>query len=847
MKRRKKILISTVIASLACLGLMFQHKATAVGAADQEDETETAIQEKELAVQPFAENILANPTFKRGKNSENQTILTDWTMYENSASVTGGNNELVIGTESMGYQNNYDKLIKENGNATGFGTIGLSKTDNEKLEADLTGYGHGKGVALIVAQTMTTIPGKLYTFSADTWSSGASRRTISIYNGTAVAGTGGEALTTSEQGNQTISAAFVAKSTQTTMSVRLYADKGQNVRANMSNLTVIEQDPWIPSYSKWLDSTTNAIPKGNTFLLREMEDTEIVETEGLSPDPENASRYIYDSVEPNVPRSIKFKNVGYYDGESISTKVTLTPNFDPEKSKSNYITVTGNSFLTVGVAGATGSKTDVKFEFFDQNDQPIALSGYWNFSNLNTSKSVAIPTEQIEHVYSVDRQYDPPIGINYTMDDQKLVLSGQVEGTSATAADRQLSMTYSDQIDFSYTIITRSTKGMNVAYPTAPIVKVEIPDPQGINQKVPEVTKDNETQLNYQFIQQIPFETPANSDQQMSWKLTSSTANNALSQSVWVVTDEAGVDRTNLFTFNVDSLGNGTVTPVDIKNTALYNHYYLFERKLLFSGTEVAENTLIDKDGGRYLDYTANVELTVDSLAPVKSNFSTSINLASTIDYRYLLTGTQTPVPDSETQPKQVTGLITHPYPINQAPTLEDYQLVSQVPKNVDAAKVRYTNEQVDFNYELVAGAISLSVPKTLAFKEASVPVSKQTTVPRVEPDWMLKVTDQRAKTLRGQWQVTVRLKEPFKNNKDQTLDSVLKFKTAANKPEYTLDAVNSVPVYQSQTKPDKVTDQEISWAADAGFYLDFDSYGYYPAGDYQAVVEFSLESVPTP
>ncbi|MDA9470552.1 hypothetical protein [Enterococcus sp. 5H] len=873
MKQRKKILLGASILGTICLSMLMQQPNTRIKAEEDESisrlaktteetlissvEVEGDVQKTstnnitaeknflkdETAIQPLADNFLKNPVFARGQNSSGQTIIADWSLYMQNMNVSGALKDVVIGTTPMGFQNNYNQLIGKDGGGSGFGSVGLYKENTGKLEADLTGG--DTGVTLLVGQTITTIPGKEYTFSADTWSSTTSKRAISIYNGTAVSGPSGIANDVTLQGDQKISASFVAKSTQTTMSVRLYAGVNQNVRANIGNLEISEQDPWIPEYSKWLDSTTNAIPKSNTFLLREMEDTEIVEANGLSVDPEDSNKYIYDSDEANVPRSIKFKNVGYYNGESISTKITLTPNYDPSNTY-NSIGVKGNSFLTIYSQAPVGSKTDIKFEFFDKENQPIAISGYWNFSNLNTLKSISLPTEQIEHVYSVDRQYDPPIGINYTIDNKDLILSGQVSGTSSTSADRQLTVTYTDKTEFSYTFINRSSGGIYASYPTTPLVKVAIPDPQGIEQKITEITPANETELNYQFVQQIPYETPANSDQQMMWQLTSPVANEVLGQGEWRVTDEAGVDRTNLFTFNVDSLGNGTVTPVDIKDAELYNHYYLFERNLLFSGKEVVEKTLIDKDNGRYLDYKGNVALTVDQLPPITTDFTTSINFASTIDYQYLLTGTQIPVPGSENQSSIEMGLITHNYPIRTAPIIEDYQNVSQVPENIATEKVHYTKKNVTFNYEFVPGNIGINVPEIMAFKETNISVTKQTKSLREDPDWAIKVTDKRANSLRNQWQLTARLNEPFTNKKDQTLDSVLKFKAAADKPTYTLDAVNSVPIYQSEGTPDKVIDQEIRWSADTGFYLDFDAFGFYPTGDYTSVIEFSLESVPT-
>lgn len=841
MNKRKKCLICTFIISLACIGLLLESKITIAQAVDKVTDSEVSPQLNTLAVKSQEINCLSNPTFKRGKNSNNQEVISDWNLYRNVASMNSNQDEMVIGTDVMGEEDNYNKLIPINnqGNADR-GGIGLIKTDSGKLEANVVGNN-----VLIVAQTITTVPGRTYTFSADTWSNKASKRGISIYNGTAVAGSGGEAYITNEEGDQKISASFVAKSAQTTISIRLYAGNDEDVCANMSNLEVIEEKPWVSEYSKWLNSMTNIIPKTNTFLLRETEDTEIVESVGLSRNPENTSKYIYDSEEPNIPRSIKFKNVGYYEGESINVRVTLTPNFNPKK-ENNYIGVKGNLFLRIGLVAKIGGKVDVRFEFFDQKDQPIALSGYWNFSNLNNLKTIAIPTEQIEHVYSVDRQHTPPIGINYTIEEQNLILSGQVSGTSDTSADRQLSVTYSGQTDFSYSIITNQNDGIYVVYPTEPIVKVAIPDPQGIEQKVTEITPLNEAELNYQFVQQIPYQTPTNRDQSMKWTLKSPTVIQALNAGAWVVKDEAGVDRTDLFTFDVDDLGNGTVTPTNLSENNLYNHYFLFQRKLLFSGNEVEDKNLVDKENGRYLDYAGNIDLTVANFPPVKTAFSTSINFASTIDYHYLMTGTQIPVPGSELQPKQVKSLITHQYPIKQSPLLEDYRLISQEPENIETAKVRYTKEQVAFNYEFVAGSMDLSVPKTLAFHEASISTSKQAKVSRVEPDWMLKVTDQRAKSLRNQWQVTAKLKEPFTNAQEQTLSSVLKFKAGADKTEYTLDTSNSVPIYQSEKTPEKVIDQEIRWADDAGFYLDFEAFGYYPSGDYKSVIEFSLESVPT-
>lgn len=844
MQRKRFILICTI--SLVFMNMIFLSKKNL---AETNSVTDDTITEFEGEIQKdykesnqilLTDNMLKNTMFKRNNNISDQQVIEDWDMFTTNRSMKAEFIPAFIGTEAMMDQDKYNKLF---GADNSHDSVGIYTNDIGSFEVIFNS--DSSRDVVVMKQTISTIPGKEYTFSANTWSSTDSIRSISIYNGMTIEAA--DVITSknmSDVGNQNVSGNFIAKSTHTTLSFQLYSVEQENVYVNISDLELFETYTKLSEHPKWLNSETDNVSKENTFLLRKTTETSMVDIEGMTYQP-STSDYMLNAGPANEPRKITFLNVGFYNGTSINAKLTLTPDFEIiESNTSNRVYIKDSVFLGMYFLGPIGSKIDVKYEFFDQNDEPVEISGYWTFSNVNKAKEITLLNSQIANIYSVNSSYNPPLSISYTENNDMLTLIGQSE-IGVSGAGTQTTVTYDNEKEFSYTVFLKTT-GIRIDYPRDPLVKVGFPDPQGIDQTINEITLENVTKLNYKFAQHIPFQPQQNRNQNLSWVLAPTTDNEVIHQEEWVVTNELGMNCNDLFSFNVDNLGNVVVKPVNISNSNLYNHYYIFERKLVFSGKEVDEKTLVDKEQGRYIEYNGEVTLIVDDMLPVTTNLSTSINLEANVNYCYLLTGTQTNIPGTENYPSKQTGLITHKYPIVTVPEIEDYQKVSVVPEDMEMAQLQYSQNQVTFNYDFIPGSIEIKVPEDMSFKEAELLTSKRTKVLREDPDWKIQVTDQRANVLREQWKLTARLNKPMTNEKGQTLDSVVKFKSVDGQPEYTLDTVNSVPIYQSEVNPSKVTDQEIGWTPDTGFYLDFDAYGFYPIGDYTAIVEFSLEAGPT-
>ncbi|WP_326716926.1 MucBP domain-containing protein [Vagococcus jeotgali] len=475
----------------------------------------------------------------------------------------------------------------------------------------------------------------------------------------------------------------------------------------------INKVQWLPSYSKWKNSNTATIPKENAFVMMYSDKTKVEEySDGIKMD--EALQKDGDNVQFDPTKGtqwIRWSNVGYYKGQNIGVKLSVTPDKDKPGpvSEWNFIGFRNSDFLDVAADKEMGH-LDVKYEFLDEKGQPIEISGYWTMGGLNDSKLIKLKTSQFDYLFSTPATGDNPILISYELNGDIIEMTGH--GHDATdevpakpenliPSQLEVTATYTDQTSFSYVMSSTPNnpfKNSLLSYNSSSIAKVGISDPQPIDQTVKSVTKDNRDKLTNEFVQQIPYESSGNRNQNMTWTVSNIENDDVFKTGVWQVYDETGKEQTDLFEF--DKV-NQTIKPKDLKNSNLYNHYYRFVYSLPFDESkEIQENQLVEQNNGKYLNYSQDISLTVDKLSPVVATPTTDINFMATINYSYT---------DEEGKPitmdglaKTGTGLITQPYPVNEAPDIQGYTFNRSEPSDLMNKKILYTDNPVNFIYDKI-------------------------------------------------------------------------------------------------------------------------------------------------
>lgn len=299
-------------------------------------------------------------------------------------------------------------------------------------------------------------------------------------------------------------------------------DHNRDYNEGVLALTLKEKEDGLKimgTFSKWLDATTNIIPKTNTFMMMKMQDTSVSDVKGLT---HEGGRYRFSSGEAKVSRSLIYRNVGYVDGTNVHVRVTMTPNEEVTDLTSNFIGYE-TGFMNIGVKSKKGKpiETAVSYEFLNDDNQLIKVSGYWTVTGLNQYKRVALPSEQVENIYSYHRGTSPQTTIKYLEEGDNLTLIGTNTKAGSSGEGVETTLTYNALETFDFTVIPRDMDDtIQLNYSQSSIPKVGIPDSQPVNQTVKNITKDNRDKLTNEFVQHIPFESTDNRDQDMTWTLS---------------------------------------------------------------------------------------------------------------------------------------------------------------------------------------------------------------------------------------------------------------------------------------------------------------------------------------
>ncbi|MEI5992508.1 hypothetical protein [Candidatus Enterococcus mansonii] len=524
-----------------------------------------------------------------------------------------------------------------------------------------------------------------------------------------------------------------------TISIYILTFLGFAVYVNTLFSTVVEAaEVWLPESPYWLDSLTNEIPKENTFTPMWTNESKIIaHSDGIFVDKEGKGK-VY-PIEGYIPFAtkkaewLKVSNVGQFNNSTINMKITIKTAKPAQDSYGRYIddqlvnTVNiKNTLSTVFVDKSTGSAT-LTYEFFDNQDNPINVSGYWVFRNVIIGTRYQIAKNWIEKIYSISRSYVEdsvlrPIVIKVEDNKEQLLMRGTEKRESLIGSlnspQSQAVMIYNNRNKIEFIISdTPDNPYVDIGYSfTNKIVpKIENQAPVGKEQIVKSVSKDST--INQTFSQYMPYQSVKNRTDDISWEIEAPTVD-SLTFGDWQVTNESGIDSAALFSIKTVD-GKTTIKPKDKSQEALYAHYFNFKRKINLPNVPIDQSLLKDREGGKYLDTTGTVTMNASGQPSLKTTFKTSINFLTTVTYRYLDQETNQPIPNlPDTIKTEIPGLLTHPYPLKKGGIIPEYAHVSVTPSNSADQLIQYSQEEVTFFYKKFE----------IKSKKASVPLGTDTT-----------------------------------------------------------------------------------------------------------------------
>ncbi|WP_207695146.1 hypothetical protein DOK67_0002518 [Enterococcus sp. DIV0212c] len=495
---------------------------------------------------------------------------------------------------------------------------------------------------------------------------------------------------------------------------------GLVVYANAMLSSVVEAaEVWLPESTYWLDSMKNEIPKENTFAPMWSSKSEIIaHSDGVFVDKEGKGKY--NPEEGRIPFAtkkaewIKVSNIGYYNNSNINMKMTIKTSKPAQDSSGQSIddqlvnTVGIKDNLGLIYAHKSADTATFTFEFFDDQDKPIYVSGYWPFRNVIRGNKFQINKNWVDKIYSVSRSFVEddvvrPVVIKIEENNEYFLMRSTEKKedlvNNQASFQSQAVMTYTNQNKIEFTVKSESDNpyiDFGYSYTNKILPRIEYPAPVGKEQTVKSITKDSV--INQEFSQYLPYQSVKNRTKEIGWEIDAQTVD-SLVQGDWKVTNETGTDSIALFSITTTN-GKTMIKAKDKSQNELYGHYFYFERKIGFSKTQIDETLLKDQEGGKYLDTTGTVTLNTGNDSVLKTTFKTSINFLAKVNYHYLDQETTKPILNlPDTIKSELSGLITHPYPLQERGIIPEYAYLSVTPANIADQLIQYSQEEVSFFY----------------------------------------------------------------------------------------------------------------------------------------------------
>ncbi|WP_207694210.1 hypothetical protein DOK67_0001837 [Enterococcus sp. DIV0212c] len=375
--------------------------------------------------------------------------------------------------------------------------------------------------------------------------------------------------------------------------------------------------PLISTHPEWKNSEKESIPKKNYFTMYYNNKIKVSKKSGevTINDATNGKIVEFNSSNPS---SILIENVSFYEGQWISLSVKVSGKSSGSSSVLSRLSVTNSSFLRWALQGNVMLNTE--YQFLNQKGEPISISGYWTFKNMNKAKNLSLSNSFIKAIYS-PKETD----IRYGVFGDNTEFSSKIAGSDVA---KEMTITFDDVSSFNFSIRNNDPDESAVNYDSSSLVPVEIPDFIPENKVYDTVTEDEKFFTS--FYQMVPYEPDRGRKDILTWKIKipdyiqkSNTVN---------VFNEAGEDKSDLFNINNEN-DELTIQVKDLKDKKFYNHLYEFRINWQINYNDPIDVNLLNKQG--YLNLVSLTELHVDQ-TPVRTNKDiTGVNFNSNTEIKY--------------------------------------------------------------------------------------------------------------------------------------------------------------------------------------------------------------------
>lgn len=362
----------------------------------------------------------------------------------------------------------------------------------------------------------------------------------------------------------------------------------------------------------WNESTNATIPKENYFTFLFNNKIDVNPIDGNVSIKKQSDGFV---VSFDKEGTILVKNVGYYNGQWLSLYINSNIKNIVGKNLNVELMITKDNFLRWALSG--NITNNVQYNFVDSDLKPIEVAGYMSFVGLNSSKSLGLNSNSIQHLYSTspsDIQYSNFGDIAYF----KSKTGGWDEKHEFTFAYKRTTF-----LNFFIENHDRDTSSLDYTKDTK--ARVGIPDPTSYSKKYNILQED--TDLNNDFSQIIPYEPVGKRDNNIKWKIQLPNNNTVIFEKL-KITDENDIEQTDLFTITKD-MNTLTVIPKEeiLESDDFYNHFYKFI--LNYSIDYEKETDISELNNEGFFINEDSMEFILNDFLPVSLPIKTDINFKS--------------------------------------------------------------------------------------------------------------------------------------------------------------------------------------------------------------------------
>ncbi|MGX7137286.1 hypothetical protein ACWOCD_05485 [Enterococcus silesiacus] len=460
---------------------------------------------------------------------------------------------------------------------------------------------------------------------------------------------------------------------------------------------------WLDQYPKWKNIDKTTIPVENSFFMRHTSNTKAIDLTGGA----KLEKDHVDFSSVTSTGSVRITNVGFYNGKSIDTKVSVSKN---SKSEKFTLGVTESNFLDWIFNTSKNVTSNLKYEFFiSKTNTPIAIGQYMDYKNIDENLSIYIVNTSLESVVSKTPTY-----LIYDKNKKAgLYLTGSEPAPNPNDPKFEAVVLFPKRESITLQVSKPSTysSAVGLYYNGAAKTDIETSELEGIESEL-EVVDSKNTTADIEFVQTVPYKHSVN-NYYKNYGVTIPLEKGQLSYDSIEIKDMQ--DKNASKNFNVKVAENEIkieATAQALKQASFYDNIYKFKVKYKIDYSKEIDPSSLDEVGYYNFETTAqrNLNGVVSSAtAKEKINFNSSISIKHHLDGKPIAD-----VPDSVekkflTQKMKISTKITN------------HKLVSYTPSTIDLENhvLEKTTDEVILNYKHLNAPL-LSVAATTLTVDAA-------------------------------------------------------------------------------------------------------------------------------